>query len=326
MSTEKTLPANPLSARLPSRPVLLSGLVLLAVLLVSYWSPISGVVARWFEPDYLYGFLVPPFAALLLWRRRDLLAGAAPRGSWWGLALIALAAGMRFTSAYYNFALLDPMSLVPCLLGLVLFLGGWRILRWSWPSIVFLAFAVPLPGFVAGLFSHPLQRIGTKCSTFVIQTIGIPAVDRGNVITLAETELGVVEACSGLRMMMLFVTVCVGAAFWIRRSWWEKALLVLCAAPIAILANVFRITLTSLLYQFTSPEFASAVFHDFAGALMMPFAVLILWMILALYDRLWIEEQAVSIAALRTPARSPAPATNGNGKKRNHNKRKRNNR
>ena len=100
-------------------------------------------------------------------------------GSLWGLLLIAVAGSMRMASSYYYYDLLDPASLVPCLAGLTLFVGGWKALRWAWPSIVFLVFMIPLPGFLATVMGGPLQRLATVASTFMIQTLGISAVADG---------------------------------------------------------------------------------------------------------------------------------------------------
>ncbi len=263
--------------------------LLLAVLGWSYYEPLSGLVRRWYnEPDYIHGFLVPVFAGYLLWIRRDMIQRITWKGSWWGLGLLAVAAAMRWASAYFYFALADPVSLVPCLAGVVLFACGWRALWWAWPAVVFLAFMVPLPGFVAGELSHPLQRIGTEASAYLVQTLGIPAVTRGNVIVLPTTELGVVEACNGLRMMMLFFAVCVGGALLMKRTLIEKLIIVVSAVPIAIMANVLRITVTAILYQIFPAKVAEAFFHDLAGWFMMPMAVLLLW------AEMWVMEKALA--------------------------------
>jgi exosortase len=259
--------------------------LILCVLVWSYGSAIWGLMNRWWnEPDYLYGFLVPVFSGYLLWRRRDMLAAIKFRGNWLGLPLLVIAGSMRWASAYYFFALLDPLSLLPCLLGVALLVGGWPALRWSWPAILFLGFMIPLPGFVAGTLSHPLQRIGSICGTFVIQTLGIPSVARGNVIVLPEAELGVAEACNGLPMMMLFFAVCFGATLLSNRTWYEKLIILACAAPIAVAANILRISLTAILYRFGGVELANKVFHDLAGWLMMPLAVVLLWIVLWFLD------------------------------------------
>ena len=73
----------------------------------------------------------------------------------------------------------------------------------------------------------------------------------------------------------MFFTLCVGAAFMMRKTpVWERMLIVVSAPPIAVLANVFRITLTAVLFEMAhqwpsvvSKQFADKVFHDFAGLL-----------------------------------------------------------
>ena len=174
------------------------------------------------------------------------------KGSPWGLLLMAVAGVMRIVSSYYYYELLDPASLVPCLAGITLFAGGWKALRWAWPAIVFLVFMIPLPGFLADLMGTPLRELATAGSTFVIQTLGIPAVPEGNVILLADSQLGVDEVCNGLRNMMMFLAMCVGFAMISRRTAIEKAIIVVSAAVLALLANVVRIAATAILHSMAS--------------------------------------------------------------------------
>jgi exosortase len=255
----------------------------------SYAGCMAALVGRWLnDPDYLHGFLVPVVAGFLLWYRRSMLRDAQPKGSWWGLTLLGISAAMRWASAYYYYQLLDPASLVPALAGLVLFLGGWKALRWAAPSIAMLVFMIPLPGFVATLLAHPLQRVATIASTYMIQTVGVPAVAEGNVISLGDSQIGVAEACNGLRNMMLFIAVCSAAAFIMKRSLLEKAIVVLSAAPIAVIANLVRITATAVLHSMSHHELANTTYHDLAGWFMMPLAVVLLWIELAILRRIFI--------------------------------------
>jgi exosortase len=268
----------------------LSGWIFLGgAVAVTYAGCMAGLVGRWWnDPDYLHGFLVPVFAGFLLWYRREMLRGTRPKGSRWGLALLGISAAMRWVSAYFYYQLLDPASLVPALAGLVLFVGGWRILRWAAPSIAMLVFMIPLPGFLASLMSHPLQRLATIASTYMIQTVGVPAVADGNVITLGDSQIGVAEACNGLRNMMLFIAVCSAAACVMKRSLLEKVIVVLSAAPIAVIANLVRITATAVLHSMSHHEIANITYHDLAGWFMMPLAVVLLWIELAILRRIFV--------------------------------------
>jgi exosortase len=252
----------------------------------SYGAALARLAVRWWtSPDYIYGFLVIPFAVLLLWRRRDQATRWSARGTWWGVPLLVVCGLMRCASAYMSDPVFDPLSLVPCLAGLALIFGGWGGLGWTWPSIVFLVFMIPLPSFVESWISMQLQSVSTMASTLVMQTIGLPAVAEGNVIIVGEKAMGVVEACGGLRSVMLFSAVCVGAAL-VVKGLPEKILIVVSAVPVTIAANVVRITVTGVLYHYVSAEFADALFHGAAGLFMLPLAVLMLWGELALLGKL----------------------------------------
>lgn len=280
-------PAAPRSKVLT--PVLVGWALLAIAAIVSFWGASSELVGRWWnDPDYLHGFLVPVFAGYLLWRRREMLTGLSPRGSWWGLGLIALAGVMRWASAYYYYVLLDPAAIIPCLAGLALFIGGWKALKWAGPSIAFLVFMIPLPGFVATLMGQPLRRTATIASTYVIQTVGVPAIADGNVIHLGDSQIGVAEACNGLRNMMLFLAVGTAVALIVKRSPLEKAIIILSSAPIAVIANVVRITVTAVLHSMSHHELADTTYHDLAGWFMMPLAVVLLWVELAILRRVFV--------------------------------------
>lgn len=48
----------------------------------SYWPTLAEMVRRWArDPQYAHSFLVPVFSLVLLWLRRDRLAGASGSGS-----------------------------------------------------------------------------------------------------------------------------------------------------------------------------------------------------------------------------------------------------
>jgi exosortase len=140
--------------------------------------------------------------------------------------------------------------------------------------------------------AQPLQQVATRASSYALVTLGLPAIAEGSVIILNDVEIGVVGACSGLRMLVVFFAIATGVALLIRRAWWERLVLVASAIPIAIAANVARIVVTGLLYQVVSNEAASRFFHDLAGWFMIPLALTMVWAELRVLSRLWVPDPA----------------------------------
>ena len=73
---------------------------------------------------------------------------------------------------------------------------------------------------------------------------------------------------------------------------------IISAPVIAVLANVVRITVTAMLYEFGGVKLGAAIFHDLAGWLMMPLAVLLLWGELWILDRTLVDRPAAKPASL----------------------------
>jgi exosortase len=282
-------------------------LVLLAALGSLFWTALGQMASRWaVDPSYTHGFLVPVFSLYLLWHRKSLFVPSSPTLGW-GLAFIALGTGLMLAASGLLFQTLAHYSLPFFLAGVCLALGGWQKLKWAWPSLAFLFFMVPLPGPLADALGGPLQRIATRASTYVIQAVGVPAVAEGNVILLTQEPIGVAEACSGLRMLVLFVAIAAGFVLLVERKPWERVLLLASAIPIAIIANVTRITLTAIMYEWVSAEAAQLVFHDLAGWLMMPLAVALLAAEAALLSKLLIEDRPSTPVALGLGRNDPSP-------------------
>ncbi len=73
---------------------------------------------------------------------------------------------------------------------------------------------IPLPWRIENALGGPLQSIAAAASTYFLQTLGFMAITEGNVIQLNEARIGIVEACSGLSMVMTFVALSTAAAPW----------------------------------------------------------------------------------------------------------------
>ncbi len=256
-------------------------LLLVGSILWAYLPVFHEMTGKWFHnPQYSHAYFVPAFSAYLLWRSRKELSLNSTGPCWLGLLPLLLGVALRLAGAVLYVSWLEMVSLLPLLWGIALFLGGWPTLRASWVAIAFLVFMLPLPYRVETGLSGPLQQVATRMSEYVLQLLGLPAFREGNVIIVNDYHIGVVEACNGLGMLLLFFAMAAGMALVSSRPWVDRVVLVLCAVPIAVLSNVIRIVATSILYELAGQRWGDMLFHDLSGWLMMPLALGMLWLAL----------------------------------------------
>jgi exosortase len=251
---------------------------LLAAFVWAYWTTFEELAATWSrDPNYSQGYLVPLFALAILWHRCRTAKLAWGPPDPWGLGLLLLATALRLAGAYFYVTPLDHLSLILVCAGACLLLGGRTCLERAWSALVLLLFMFPIPRSLGGsqLISG-LQEAATMASTFTLQTLGVVAQREGNIIVLKGCELGIVEACSGLRMLMVFCALSTATAFLLPYGWKRRTILVVSAVPLALASNVARITAAGLASEALSSEVGHFVFHDLAGWLMVPLAFCLL--------------------------------------------------
>jgi len=264
---------------------------------------------RWsHDPQYSHGFLVPVFAGIILWHRRTAMPAIVGPCHFGWVPLLG-GVSVRLIGTFGGVQALDAFSLLPSLAGLCLVVGGSAALRWSWPALAFLVFMLPLPFIVETALAHPLQRMATTACTYLLQTLGFPALGEGNVIYIDDVKLGVVGACSGLGMLMTFFALSTAVAVVVQRRLADKLVIAISAIPIAVIANVARITATGIVHYEWGQQ-AGSLLHDWAGWLMMPLALGLLWLELQYLDRLLLETAPPAPLPMILPATAcPSPAS-----------------
>jgi exosortase len=285
----------------------------------SYWPVLYGVVERWtLDPKYSHGYFVPVFAAWLLWYRYRRATNPVSTDvglvSWGGLAVLFVAGALHAAGVYFYVDFLAEIALLPCLAGLCLCLGGWQLCRTAAPSIGFLAFMLPLPFRVEVALPGPLQKVATLASTYLLQTCGLTASAEGNQIVLNHGIIEVVEACSGLGMLVTFCALTTGVAIVLKRPLLDKLVVLISAVPVALLVNVIRITATGILYETWDKRIAQGLYHEGAGMLMPPLGLLIIGLELWILSRLLVARKApvpIAFNVTRPVAPSKSKASRG---------------
>jgi len=267
MLQDSQIPAAPQGSWLSrnARFAMGAGIIFLLVAAV-YCKVLAKLVLDWYQiPDFSHGFLVPLFAAYLVWQKRKTLLGTKIAPTWSGIAVIALGLVVLLLGVYGSELFLSRISLLIVLAGLVLCFGGLRFLKELRFVLLVLLLAIPLPAIVFNQITFPLQILASKLASGLLPVFGVPVLREGNIIELPAMKLEVAEACSGIRSLMSLFTLSVFYGYFMEKSAWRRTLLVLASIPIAIAANAVRILGTGLCVQYWDPDKALGFFHEFSG-------------------------------------------------------------
>jgi exosortase len=248
------------------RVAITSSLVTSAIAVVIFAPILYYMIRQWGAgPDYSHGFLIAPLALYLIWERRKKLARTPVEPSWWGLVPLVLGV-LSLTIGRLG---VEQMSMrvafVLALIGLQVLLLGIPMSRVLAFPLCFLFLMVPLPQSLVNIVAFPLQLIAADLAVTTLHAFGLPVLREGNVLHLPQNTLFVKDACSGLHSLVALGTLGVLFAYFFRKSWFERILLVATTIPIAIVVNAFRVALTGVLTYVWGPQMAEGAIHMTEG-------------------------------------------------------------
>jgi exosortase len=266
----------------------------------------------WTDENYSHGLLIPLIIGYILWVERERLSRVPKRPSFvFGTLIVVFALLSLWVGAAGAELYIQRLSLVLVLAGVVIYFWGWRLLRLLFVPFLLLYLALPIPAILFNKIAFPLQLFASRCAVWTMHLFNIPVLRQGNVIELMprgahETKkLEVVEACSGIRSLMTLVTLAVVFAYFTRPKsddgdgtaggllrriksygFWRSIILVGSAIPIAIFTNALRVSGTGVLAHYYGTGVADGFFHSFSGWVVYLVALLLLFTIGWLLDRI----------------------------------------
>lgn len=260
--------------------------ILILLWAVAFYPLYPELVREWLgNSDNSHAFIVPLIAMYFVWQRKNALQLTCVATSAWGGGLLALSLLAYIVSSAGGVVFPARVAMVASLFGLVWFcLGKEFIQKLAFP-IAFLLFMVPVPYSLISLVSLPLQLMATDVSAALIGSCSIPVYREGNMLYFIQTQLEVAEACSGIRSIMSLTMISLIFCFLSREGWWRRAVLVIAAIPIAIVANIFRVTGTGVLAHFYGDRVAKGFLHEFSGIAIFLFGFAVLFAVFFLINR-----------------------------------------
>ena len=225
------------------------------------------------NPQYSYGWTVPFLGLYLFLQRWSTRPPAGPSRA--PLALLAITALLAFSllpmrliqEANPDWRLISwAMALMlACLTLCALFhAGGWPwVAHFAFP-VLFILVAVPWPVPLETRLVQGLMRTNASIVVEGLAWLGFPAAQHGNIIQIGSMQVGVEEACSGVRSLQatLMISLFLGELY--RLGVARRCLLVALGFGVAFLCNVAR---TFFLVQLSASQGTSglAKWHDTAG-------------------------------------------------------------
>ena len=243
---------------------------------------INDIVYRWItDSSWSHGFLIPLFSLYFVNQHKKEILNLQTKPNYLGLLFLV------FAILFYIFNMVSPsgwayfrsLSMIAALGSVILFLGGWHFIRYTWLPVSYLVFAVPLPGRIYRGITIPMRQWAATAAAGLLNLVsGMEATARGVIIDVIykgrqlEPPLDVAEACSGMRLLMAFLALGVAMAYLHYRPIWQRVVLLVSTIPIAILCNIVRVTVTGFIYVLIHPKYTQGIYHDALGMAMLPLA------------------------------------------------------
>lgn len=180
------------------------------------------------------------------------------------------------------------------------------VVMFVFPALVWLVSAPMVSVIENNLSLFMLNRVAAVVF-FVFDTLGLSIEQQGNVLKLPTGDVGVADACSGIRSFTacLFAGSFLAAVF--LDKFWKKVGLVVSAIGFAFLTNLARsLFLTAWAYNY-SPKAIEGTVHDVAGYAVLGLTVAGLLCLLPLFNLTFVTGgDGLSTESQDNAPRSPA--------------------
>jgi len=261
---------------------------------------IGSIIQEWLtDASWSHGFLIPLFSLYFVNQHKSEVLNLQAKPNYLGLFFLLCSILFYFFNIVSpsGYAYFRSISMIAALGSVVLLLGGWRLIKYTWLPIAFLVFAVPLPQrYYVGL-TMPMRHLAAAiAASFLNLVSGLEATASGVVIDIIykgqrlEPALNVAEACSGMRLLMAFLALGVAMAYLHYRPVWQRVILLASTIPIAIFCNIVRVTVTGFIYVLIHPKYTQDIYHDMLGMAMLPLAFGLYGFLAWFISSLFIEE------------------------------------
>lgn len=277
---------------------------------------IAALARYWLAGVDTWDRLLIVFGSLWAWNRiRPVLVSipAQPQ-PWLGLPFVVVGFA-ALAPLWYALAQVGPRpvllwllygSALATIVGTTFIHFGWKMLNAVRFPLFFVVLALPIPARINAPLQAQLQDWTTTLAYNGLHYWGFDVAREGFVLRLPHGDLGVVEACSGIRSVTALTAIAVFLANLRGFRFGRSILTVALAIPIIVFVNGVRVFLTGLLQEYVGREMVQGWKHEALGVVLIFVGLgLIVWMTKLL------EPRTTSTQVPFEPSPSRAPSLTG---------------
>jgi exosortase A len=286
----------------PQKLWLVAGIVIV-VIIFALQDTFAAMFRLWIEIDtFNHCLLIAPISAWLIWRQRHVLATIEPSVSLTGLIMVALVAGIWMLGAVASIAVVQDFAAIGLIpLSIWGILGTLTVRAILFP-LGYLLFLVPFGEFLI----PPLMEFTAEMTVAAVRLSGVAIYQDGLYFAIPNGSFRIIEACSGIRMLMAGVAVGALFAYLNFRSWRRRVLFLLGVVFLAIIANWVRAYIIVMVAHFSGMDLVAD--HVWLGYVVFAIVITIMLWVGSRYSDI---DRDIEIDSDVTPEPSPGSSTFG---------------
>lgn len=237
---------------------------------------------KWDMVDYGHAPFILPLALFIAWTKRKTLveiAKKSPAGFYLPGFLLILFSAFIFNFGWrWDYMLIQTISLIPMLIGLLTFLYGPAIFRPLLFPIAYLLLLVPPPLGILDAITLPMRHFASVAAEIVLRTLQYPVTREGLLLHLGGHEIFLGAPCSGFRSLITMLSLGLIYVYFNKGNFKKNLVLILAIVPLAIFGNVVRVLIITFLTYYFGSEVGQGFLHEFSG--MVVFVIMLLGLML----------------------------------------------
>ncbi len=228
--------------------------------------------SRWETIDYTHAYYVLPLSLWLTFRKKVLLKDLWQNSQLQKLdimGLISIIIGlMLFIFGWrQEYLFISSASLLFVLGGTIKFLYGNLILKALSFPLFYLSFLMPPPLGILDKITMPMRYGISHASEIILNIFNYPVTRSGLLLNMDGHEIFMGAPCSGLRSLVTMLALAVAYVYFIKGSFSKKMILIVSVIPFALLGNLIRVLSLCLVTFYFGQKTAEGIFHYASGAI-----------------------------------------------------------